>query len=202
MLALRSDSEGDTGIGQMILFIAMILVSAVAAGLFIQTMADLQNQAKNTGENTRIDVASGMRVVTASGDRNEDGTGNHSPYLERILLTVELLPGSRPIDIENVVIFLTTESENARLSFGGSADATHFSASDVRDPEGTWTDTEKIVSSGALVEVILDPDAAGLDMMIGEGDTMEIRIVPVHGSPTLLKCTTPSVFMDRFVELK
>jgi flagellin FlaB len=202
MLALKSDSKGDTGIGQMILFIAMILVSAVAAGLFIQTMADLQQQAKNTGDNTMLDVSSGMRVVTATGDRDQDGSGDESAYLESIRITLELLPGSKPLDMENVVIFVTTENENAKLSYGSSADATHFSADEVRDPEGTWTATEKIVSSGALIEVTLDPDVAGLDMVIGEGESFELRIVPMRGTATVLKANTPSVFIDRFVELR
>lgn len=202
MLALSRDGHGETGIGQMILFIAMILVSAVAAGLFIQTMSDLQQQAQETGNQALIDVSTGLSIVTATGDRDENASGDNSDHLERIRLTVELQPGSKPIDMENVVIQLTTESDMTELTYGATVDESHFSAIEIRDPEETWSATEKIISSGALIQVIIDPDYTGLDMLVTAGDTMEIRIIPVHGSPTVLRATTPSVFASRFVDLK
>jgi flagellin FlaB len=202
MLALSRDGHGETGIGQMILFIAMILVSAVAAGLFIQTMSDLQQQAQETGNQALIDVSTGLSIVTATGDRDENASGDNSDHLERIRLTVELQPGSKPIDMENVVIQLTTESDMTELTYAATVDESHFSAIEIRDPEETWSATEKIISSGALIQVIIDPDYTGLDMLVTAGDTMEIRIIPVHGSPTVLRATTPSVFASRFVDLK
>lgn len=201
MLALSRDNHGETGIGQMILFIAMILVSAIAAGLFIQTMSDLQQQAQETGNQAVIDVSSGLSIVTATGDRDENASGDNSDHLERIRLTVELQPGSKPIDMENVVIQLITESDMAELTYGSSPDNTHFSATEIRDPEETWSATEKIISSGALIQVMIDPDYTGLDMMVSASDTMEIKIIPLHGTPTVLRATTPSVFSERFVNL-
>ncbi|MEA3558598.1 MAG: hypothetical protein U9R75_05025 [Candidatus Thermoplasmatota archaeon] len=201
MLALKRDDHGESGIGQMILFIAMILASAIAAGLFIQTMSEMQQQAQETGEQAMIDVSSGFSVVTATGDRDENGSGDNSDHLEMIRLTVELHPGSKPLDMENVVIQLLTESDMTELTYSTSADASHFSASEIRDPEGTWTDSKKIVSSGALIQVTIDPDYTGLDIEVGPGEMMEMKIIPLHGSSTLLKATTPSTYVYRYVDL-
>jgi flagellin FlaB len=201
MLALKQDDHGETGIGQMILFIAMILVSAVAAGLFIQTMSDLQQQAHETGNQALIDVSTGLSIVTATGDRDQNGSGDNSDNLESIRLTVELQPGSKPIDMENVVIQLITESEMTELTYAATEDDTHFSASDIRDPEETWSVSDKIISSGALVQILIDPDYPGLDMVVSSGDILEIKLIPLRGSPTTMRATTPSVFTDRFVDL-
>jgi flagellin FlaB len=185
----------------MILFIAMILVSAIAAGLFIQTMSDLQQQAQETGNQAMIDVSTGLSVVTATGDRDENASGDYSDHLERIRLTVELQPGSKPIDMEDVVIQLITEDEMVELTYSSIADATHFSADEIRDPEETWSASKKIISSGALIQVIIDPDYTGLDIQMAAGDTMEIKIIPLRGTSTKLRATTPSAFADRFVDL-
>lgn len=201
MLALKSDNDGETGIGQMILFIAMILVSAVAAGLFIQTVSDLREQARETGEQTMIDVSTGLTVVSATGDRNQDGTGSPSDYLEEIEIMVKLSAGSKPVDIENVVVVLTTTDSRAELAYASSADASHFSAEEVRDPEETWSATKHVLSTGGLVKITIDPDYAELDMQIGAGEEIEIRMVPLHGSTCIIRKTTPSVFVDRFVNL-
>ena len=204
-LSVRRDDEScETGMGNMILLIAMILVSALAAGLFLQTMSTLQQQAQETGELAMLDVSSGFGIVTATGDRDLDGDGNLSSSIERIRLTVKINPGSSPIDMENVVIQIKSENATAELTFGGTteadADDDEFGADEIRDPENTWTATQHIVSSGALIQVWIDP--ADFSMYLSSSTTFEVRILPVHGSVCLLKTTTPSTYTSRYVDLR
>ena len=49
--------KGDIGIGTLIIFISMILVAAIAAGVLIQTATSLQNTALLTGERSRSQVS-------------------------------------------------------------------------------------------------------------------------------------------------
>lgn len=199
-----TDDRGESGIGNMILFIAMILVSALAAGLFIQTMADLQQQAQETGEQTMIDVSSGLNIVTATGDRDPDGDSTLSDNIQRIRLTVELQAGSKPIDMDNLVIQVMSEDVTVELTFGGTtvgdADADEFGANEIRDPESTWDATDHIVSSGALIEIWMDPSDFSMD--IPTSTSMDIRLIPVHGSVCLLRTTTPSTYTTAFIDLK
>ena len=54
---VREDNIAAIGIGAMIVFIALILVAAVAAAVIIQTAEKLQQNAETTGEDTAKNLA-------------------------------------------------------------------------------------------------------------------------------------------------
>jgi len=58
-----NDERGSIGIGAMIVFIALILVAAVASTVIIKTAEELQDRAEKTGDDTR-DQISGKLIVT------------------------------------------------------------------------------------------------------------------------------------------
>ncbi len=70
---LRGDREADIGIGTLIIFIAIVLVSAIAASLMLYAAALLQQQAQKTVDDSVSEVSGGVSVVNIAGDRNPDG---------------------------------------------------------------------------------------------------------------------------------
>jgi hypothetical protein len=77
------DNVAAIGIGAMIVFIALILVAAVAAAVIIQTAEKLQQNAQTTGQDTTDKMAarlSVLGVIVASGSSLD--------------VTFELAPGS------------------------------------------------------------------------------------------------------------
>lgn len=67
------DEEADIGIGTLIIFIAIVLVAAIAASLILYAAALLQEQAERTVDDAVSEVSGGLCVVNVAGDRNPDG---------------------------------------------------------------------------------------------------------------------------------
>jgi len=84
----QSETVAAMGIGAMIVFIALILVAAVASAVIIQTAEKLQQNAQATGEGTKDAMASKLNIISAIvSDQAAD----------EITLTLELSPGSDPV---------------------------------------------------------------------------------------------------------
>ena len=82
----QNDTVAAIGIGAMIVFIALILVAAVAAAVIIQTAEQLQQNAQKTGEDTADNMAGKVMINSVYVDANAAG--------EDYLLYVRLAPGS------------------------------------------------------------------------------------------------------------
>ena len=59
---LKEDEIGSIGIGAMIVFIALILVAAVASAVIIQTGEKLQQNAQQTGSDTQQEISGKISV--------------------------------------------------------------------------------------------------------------------------------------------
>ncbi len=63
--------KGEFGIGTLIIFIAIIIVAAVAASVIIGTAYVLQQQAEKTGNIAQQDICTGFKVITVQGIRTD-----------------------------------------------------------------------------------------------------------------------------------
>jgi flagellin FlaB len=112
----NSDDLAAIGIGAMIVFIALILVAAVAAAVIIQTAEKLQQNAQATGDDTQEQMSTKVILLSTV---IETGTSLFS--------TFELGPGSEPIDgdgIGYVVVCEPTVGANAVYADGTFSGAT------------------------------------------------------------------------------
>lgn len=84
------DSVAAIGIGAMIVFIALVLVAAVASAVIIQTGEKLQQNAQQTGSDTQQEIGGKISIITA-------WVGSQTGGAEEIVLVVETAAGSEPI---------------------------------------------------------------------------------------------------------
>ena len=78
----KLDNRGQVGIGTLIVFIAMVLVAAIAAGVLVNTADMLQESAEQTGEDSQAQVSDRIQVIDVYGssdilyDRDSGLEGN------------------------------------------------------------------------------------------------------------------------------
>ena len=107
----NSDNLAAIGIGAMIVFIALILVAAVAAAVIIQTAEQLQQNAQKTGEET-TDLLSSKVILKSVVIVNTEAD---------LFITFELAPGSDSVADSTVAWAIVCPGAN---DFGTFAAAT------------------------------------------------------------------------------
>ena len=207
--------RGQVGIGTLIVFIAMVLVAAIAAGVLINTAGLLQSQAEATGEESAEQVSDRVVVSTVIGDAEDideqdlesidEGT---EARIDGIALTVARSPGAGDINLENAIIevfangfssTLVSEDDpdgDADLSDGGEDD--EFLINTIEgDTDGVLAD------SGDRAQLIfslstLDPtdtggdDDEGARSTLAPGDSVTITITTAQGGTAFVEKRAPS----------
>jgi flagellin-like protein len=185
---LEDVDRGQVGIGTLIVFIALVLVAAVAAGVLINTAGELQSRASDTGDDAQAQVSNQIDVVSATGD-----TGGSGP-VDTVTLVVKKSPGSDPIDLSEATIEYTSSTESATLTRAASASGTEFATSAVA---GGGSDTV-LENTNERIEITIDvsqieSSPAGL----AEGTSAELKIVDQSGATTTYGINVPEVLTGR-----
>ncbi|HKJ97003.1 MAG TPA: archaellin/type IV pilin N-terminal domain-containing protein, partial [Thermoplasmataceae archaeon] len=112
-LSLKADVKAETGIGVLIIFIAMVLVAAVAASVLIHTAGILQQKASSTGTTTIRQVSSGIIETQILGYDSAHPTEAGGVSLLAIFVSPNA--GNSAIDLGNVSLTLTVGGVTAVL---------------------------------------------------------------------------------------
>ena len=170
-----SEERGQVGIGTLIVFIALVLVAAIAAGVLINTAGFLQTQAQSTGEESTEQVSTNIIFLSTTGTvADDDATG-----ISEFETTVQLGPGSSAVDLEETTISVFTD--------GGFSVELDGVDSDDLSVEGN---TNNILSTDASEEdatatIIFELDTGNLDAdgeQFDSGTTVEVVLTTPEGT--------------------
>lgn len=193
---ITDDKErGQVGIGTLIVFIAMVLVAAIAAGVLINTAGVLQSQASNTGSETQEEVANQIDVVHAVGATDQDNN------VTSLNLTIKKSAGSNAIDITSATVQYTSDNEDVALTHGGDgtgglsdASSTNFGTDGVNGNDGL-----SLINTSERMKLHIDTGEIEEGDGLPTGSSATIKIVDQSGAQFTYGVKIPSTFGDKSI---
>ncbi|MDK2835191.1 MAG: archaeal flagellin FlaB [Methanolobus sp.] len=122
-----SETRAQVGIGTLIIFIAMVLIAAVAASVLIQTSGILQQQAQSTGKQATQEVSSNLVVKNIEGVRAKNNATDVAGNVSLLKIRVGLNVGSSPVDLNQLIVTVTDGTNTNDLLYANN-DRTHGNA--------------------------------------------------------------------------
>ncbi|TFG56778.1 MAG: hypothetical protein E4H30_02855 [Methanomassiliicoccus sp.] len=176
--------RAEMGVGTMIIFIAMVLVAAVAASVLISTANQVREQAQTTGEQAIANVATGFIVQDVVGQVNAD-----LDNLNNVTIFLRVTSGSPNVNMDNVVLAINTGADSILLNSSINASATDFGYIKLKDVQGL---PDNVVGQGDILKITIGVTGSFLDIDFNQ--LVEIKIMPAYGQQTLITFVTPEQF--------
>ena len=182
-----SENRAQVGIGTLIVFIAMVLVAAIAAGVLVNTAGFLQATAEDTGQESVDQVTERLDVINQHATVNSSGEG-----IGFLNLTVGLASGAGAVDMDDTTVKYISDSEVRTLT--NSSDAT---AGDTVFKVTAIEETDSDDSYGVLnsdedrYEVVINSTAIEPDNGLTASEAVQLEITTQAGGTTDVVLTMP-----------
>ena len=220
---LKKDVEAMVGIGTLIVFIAMVLIAAVAASVLITTSETLQQRAKTVGTATIREVSAGVAIEDIAGYTNVNKT-----IIEYMAFTVRPRAGSKDIDLslctfsilynnltiltlneslvsavnlDNSTVFETPVAAGSNYTIMDNLTTTKFGVIAIHDPDGSITRTSGMNAGDRIMLMVnlsaIIPETNGLPAR----ESVSGSMTPEIGIAAQYDAIAPAVFSKRIVPL-
>jgi flagellin FlaB len=141
-----ADNQAQVGIGTLIIFIAMVLIAAVAASVLIQTSGILQQQAQSTGKQATQEVSSNLVVKNIEGVRAKNNATDMAGNVSLLKIRVGLNVGSAPVDLNQLIVTISDGSNTNDLLYANNAKTHGFVMKDFSASATAPVNLEKLLT--------------------------------------------------------
>jgi len=185
-MVYKNSKKGDQGIGTLIIFIAMILVAAVAAGVLIQTASSLQSKSLDVGRQSQEKITTDLEVVQVyandTADGNITGTG-----VDTVTMVIRLGSGSSPIKLNDLLLKMDTQigSQTVQYTSGAVPSIANYTVSYISNSGVAVADGYLSTGDLAQISFLNEND-------ILEGQSATIRLLTKNGAVKPVDLTAPS----------
>jgi len=175
------NERGQVGIGTLIVFIAMVLVAAIAAGVLINTAGFLQSSAEESGQEAGEQVTNRLQVVSVIGE------GISNDAVETVNITVSQAPGAGNINMNSVIGQWVGPSGSYSLDLG--SDATLLTVS---DDDSSTPDVLDNPSDRVAIQLDLSSGSGIITSPLSEGESATMTLNTESGGSTTVTINVPA----------
>lgn len=187
--------RGQAGIGTLVMFVALVVVAAIASGALLGGANAIRLQAQDETESTLADIGTGVNVVNEVGRVDDDGES-----VRYVRLSVKLGSGTNETDLRNATIHYTDDDTTATLNFTNrTANATNFSVAAPVDSDDSApvlnddTDTFHVFVAVEAIRAGVEDGPAGITWLTNGG----LTIVTENEMRTTVTLTPPAALDGR-----
>jgi len=184
-------NKGETGIGTLIIFIAIVLVAAIAASVLLGTAGSLQQKALTTGKQTQQEVSSGIQCISVTAQNGTDGT------VENFEALVKLSAGSDPVSLNDTIVTFDTKNSSQTLTYEPNQSAVTPGSEFIILYVKTGPDyLPNYLTVGDVVKIQFNSSYS-----IGQSQSVKMKLVPKRGVIVPIEYVTPDVMSTLRVNL-
>jgi archaeal flagellin FlaB len=175
------EKKGEMGVGVLIVFIAMLLVAAIAAGVLITTITSLQQKALSTGAETKGEISTHVSFVEVTGTDGSNGD------IENFSAILKLSSGSDAIALADTLLALglSNVTNNYRYSATLNPSGSLFNAT--YEVQGS-SYQQGFISRGDIVSIVLIPSR-----VVQEDELVRVTVIPKIGTQSVVEFRSPTV---------
>jgi len=203
-LEAQRGESGSIGIGAMIVFIALILVAAVASTIIIKTAEELQQNAEQTSSDTRQQISGKVALVDViirdTADMLDAGGEDHVSRMDVIWRVSSGSTGIYPPDIS---YYITCEVSSSVGAFFDTGTLQALNITDSSQPADSYElsagntyyssitlGTADTAAGGGLTAA---DDGDGCDALFVQGAQINMRISVDGGGDTVVELKVDSL---------
>jgi len=203
---LMDNERGDIGVGTLIIFIAMVLVAAVAATVLIYTTGALQQKATKTSKEATQQISSNIIVEQVLGNRT-----NTTSNIDNLIIRLRTDVGTTSIDLRQVIVTIMDNQYRYDLKYLNNTINPNqtFTAVAVRDEDGSFNVSinTPVLNAGDLAAILINSSAMTSDgtndlIKLTTRKTFWLTLNQETGQAVNLEITTPNSFgVNKFIVL-
>ncbi|MBD3261384.1 MAG: hypothetical protein GF334_06815 [Candidatus Altiarchaeales archaeon] len=202
----RKKEKGLMGIGTLIVFIAIILVAAVASTVVITTGGSLQQKALITGVQTEEGIASGAEAIAVLATDASD-TDATPKSVENFEILMRLQAGSEGINLNSTILTLDTQSLALTYNYGNVStglcyDTSHFIVEYLQEgpvKEDGYLNRGDVIKVKFCTATNITGSWSGTS--ITENERVRVNFIPRVGTLTMVEIATPDTMVGQRVML-
>ncbi len=221
---LKADVKAESGIGVLIIFIALVLVAAVAASVLIHTAGILQQRAQSTGTSTISQVSTGLVVNSIVG--YDSASPAESGGIKYLAIMISDNTGGNPVDLGNTTLTLTINGVTSVLVYNSSVfvnmassgsnnlfgvsqwgllssahhDPTSFGVLGISDPQRALNSAYPVITPGAQVAIMVNvTNTFGSNLT--QNTQVTGQLTPETGVATTINFVAPEAFNTNAITL-